>query len=136
MYDTQQVDKHLIERLEQYYPFIARTAVEYIQVGPMELMVNLDDGSTVLYDDIDQSFRNLPRDSRHMSEQQCRQEFSIRLRRLMYRQGITQKELAEETGISEITISNYITGKRTPSFYNVDKISKALKCSIDLFRYF
>ena len=71
-----------------------------------------------------------------MSEQQCREEFSIRLKRLMYRQGVTQKELSEETGISEMTISNYMNGKRTPSFYNVDKISKALKCSIDIFRYF
>ena len=136
MYDIQQVDKCLVERLEQYYPFISRAAVEYTQIGPMELLVTLSDGSTVLYDDIDQTFRTLPRDSRHMSEQQCREEFSIRLKRLMYRKGVTQKELSEETGISEMTISNYMNGKRTPSFYNVDKISKALKCSIDIFRYF
>ena len=62
-------------------------------------------------------------------------EFRQRLRRLMTRQGVSQLELSELTGIPQSTISNYLTGKFLPGFYNMDKIAKALKCSIDEFRY-
>jgi transcriptional regulator with XRE-family HTH domain len=53
----------------------------------------------------------------------------------MTRQGVSQLELSELTGIPQSTISNYLTGKFLPGFYNMDKIAKALKCSIDEFRY-
>ena len=136
MYEVRRVDRRLIDRLDRCYPSLVKNAVEYIQDSPTELIIKLNDGSTVLYEDIDQTVRVLPQDSSNMTEQQCRHEFSVRLRQIMFKRGITQKELSEETGISEVTLSHYITGKRTPNFYNVDKISKALRCSIDSLRYY
>lgn len=136
MSGTKRTTQRLINRLELYYPFITQNAEEYIQISNMELIVHLNDGSTILYDDVDQTFRQLPNDSNCMTEDQCRYEFGMRLKRIMYRKGFTQKDLSEETGISEITLSKYITGKSTPNFYNVDKIAKALKCSIDDLRYY
>lgn len=135
MNNRRRVDQKLINRLDRYYPTIVRDAVEYIQVGPMELIVITSNGSRILYDDMDQTFRVLPQNSDNMTEQECRHEFAVRLRRLMFREGISQKDLSDMTGISEVTLSNYINGKRTPNFFNVDKISKALGCSIDSLRY-
>lgn len=43
---------------------------------------------------------------------------------------MTQKELSEETGLSESTISCYIRGTRMPSIKNIVNISLALDCDL------
>ena len=43
--------------------------------------------------------------------------------------GMTYDDLSDVTGISRVTISNYATGKATPSMYNLSKIARALKCT-------
>ena len=40
--------------------------------------------------------------------------------------GITQKELATKTGITEASISRYFTGNRTPNLKNAEKMCNAL----------
>lgn len=126
---------YIFENMQSYYPFLSERMVSYKKVGPYELIVRTNDGETILYDDVNHSIRRLPRDSNNMTEQEVSVEFRQRLRRLMTRQGVSQLELSELTGIPQSTISNYLTGKFLPGFYNMDKIAKALKCSIDEFRY-
>ena len=126
---------YIFENMQSYYPFLSERMVSYKTVGPYELIVRTNDGETILYDDANHSIRRLPRDSNNMTEQEVSVEFRQRLRRLMTRQGVSQLELSELTGIPQSTISNYLTGKFLPGFYNMDKIAKALKCSIDEFRY-
>lgn len=70
-----------------------------------------------------------------MSEFECRTEYGKRLSSIMKAQGINQKELAEMTGVTPISINNYITGKSGPSWYNADKIARALNVSMEEFRY-
>jgi DNA-binding Xre family transcriptional regulator len=130
------VNKNLIEHLKMYYPSEVSDAVEFRQVGEYEVIVKCKDGTSISYDDVDKTIRRLPSSSYDISEMQCRREFALRLKQLMFRRGITQKDLSEKTGISETTLSMYLTEKHTPSFYNVDKISKALQCSLDDLRYF
>lgn len=129
------MSNEMFENLKSYFPFIARDTVDYKEVGPFELTVYLNDGSVVAYDDYAKSFRVLPSNSDDLTEHECRREFGIRLHKLLNRKCITQNELSERTGISIQCISKYITGRRTPSFYNVDKIAKALGCSMEDFRY-
>ena len=126
---------YIFENMQSYYPFLSERMVSYKKVGPYELIVKTNDGETILYDDVNHSIRRLPRDSNNMTEQEVSVEFRQRLRRLMTQQGVSQLELSELTGIPQSTISNYLTGKFLPGFYNIDKIAKALKCSIDEFRY-
>lgn len=45
--------------------------------------------------------------------------------------GMTQKELADEIGVSKQTISAYICGERQPSIKNLVNIAYALECRID-----
>lgn len=125
----------IFENMQSYYPFLSERMVSYKKVGPYELIIKTNDGETILYDDVNHSIRRLPRDSNNMTEQEVSVEFRQRLRRLMTQQGVSQLELSELTGIPQSTISNYLTGKFLPGFYNMDKIAKALKCSIDEFRY-
>lgn len=126
---------YIFENMQSYYPFLSERMVSYKKVGPYELIVKTNDGETILYDDVNHSIRRLSRDSNNMTEQEVSVEFRQRLRRLMTQQGVSQLELSELTGIPQSTISNYLTGKFLPGFYNIDKIAKALKCSIDEFRY-
>lgn len=125
----------LFENFKMYYPSLAKKTVRYEEVGSFELLAELDDGDILSYDDLYNSYRLLPKDSSNLTEEECLREFGIRLRKLMIRKGVSQEELSDRTGITQAMLSRYITGKAAPSFYRIDKIAKALGCSIDEFRY-
>jgi DNA-binding Xre family transcriptional regulator len=114
---------------------MAANTITYEELNDFELVAKMNNGVTVLYDDIDHCFRRLPTNSDDMTEEECRAEFGWRLRKIMFRNGITQEQLSERTGIAQSRISNYLRGKNSPTFYVVDRIAKALGCSIDEFRY-
>ena len=118
-----------------YFPIASELATSFKQTGLFDLTIKLSDGTSVIYDDMEHSIRNLPRDSKSMSEKECRREFGLRLRKIMYLKNVSQLELSERTGISNVTISNYLNFKATPSFYNADRIVKALGCSMEDLRY-
>ena len=123
------------ENLKLYFPFIVEQAVQIEEEGLWYLVAHLDDGTSVIYDNYLKTIRRLPDNPRELTEEECRNEFGIRLRKVMQRKLISQKELAAKTGIDESLLSSYINGKRSPSFYKVDQIAKALDCSTEDFRY-
>lgn len=129
------MDERLLTNFKKQFPRFAEDAVEYRENGPFELVVKLNNGRVISYYDTEQGIRRLPSDDSHLTEEECREEFGIRLCRVMYMKGITQSELSEMTGITQSNISNYITGRKTPSFYTVDKIARALNCSTEELRY-
>ena len=117
------------------FPFIAEKVVEWSENSEYDITVRLEDSSMFLYDDIEGSIRKLPSDSRSLTKDECNREFGERLMRMMRRKAVTQEELSERTGIDQAQISRYLNGKNSPSFYIVDKIAKALNCSVEYFRY-
>lgn len=129
------MEDYIFVNFKAYYPFLSEKMVSCKKVDPYELVIKTNDGESILYDDINHSIRKLPRDSNNMTEQEVGIEFRQRLRRLMIRQGVSQLDLSRMSGISPVSISHYLTGRSLPSFYNMDKIAKALNCSIDEFRY-
>ena len=58
-------------------------------------------------------------------------KYSIRLKKLLEELDIKQNELAEKTGITEATISNYINAKQLPKLGVVEKIADILGVSVD-----
>lgn len=127
--------ERFFNNFKMHFPVTAKLTESYRKTGLFELTVKLTDGSAVLYDDILHAIRRLPKDANKLSETEFRREFAFRLGNIMKHKCINQMDLSEKTGISQTTISGYLNGKGTPSFYNVDKIAKALKCSTDEFRY-
>lgn len=126
----------MIERFELYFPELAKHAENY-RVDPYhqyELIIDMDNGMRFLYDDLQNTIRKLPRDVDYMTKEETIREFGRRLDRLMYQKHITQAELSELSGIEQPTISAYINGQRNPGLYALDKIAKALGCSLDEFR--
>lgn len=123
--------KTIYDNFNEYFPYEAQNASEIIDNGSWELLIKLKDGSRVLYDDIDKTITRLPQNSNNMTEEDFKIEFGKRLRKLMSRKRITQKQLSDRTGISQSLISLYMCGDKLPNFYKADKIAKALRCSMD-----
>ena len=65
-----------------------------------------------------------------ITDDMCRQSFSVHLCDFMTKNGYTQQSLSEYTGISKGSINAYVNGSKTPSLTNVRKIAHALNCSI------
>lgn len=128
--------ERMFESFARYFPMISRKTVSYRDGGYDTLIVQLDDGTAIMYDSVEHSIRGVPVDGYDMSEQECRGEFGRRLYKIMWRKGVSETELAERAGIQRTQLSKYVNGKTSPSFYIVDKIAKALGCSIDDLRYF
>ena len=68
-----------------------------------------------------------------MSEAEWVRTFKDNLIDIMEEQGYNQKQLAKESGLSEATISNYVTGKMVPSIKGVINLSKTFGISLDEF---
>ena len=129
------MSKYTVAKFERYFPTLAEHACFYTDVAPDLLHVELDDGFNFMYDDMDNSITRMPDHPYHMTEAECRYIFAWRLRRVMRRKCVNQGTLADMTGIHEVTISRYMNGTSTPSFYVVDRIAKALDISMDELRY-
>lgn len=125
----------ILDNLEMQFPFVVREGIEFNYQGDMEMLVTTKSGDRFVYDDFTKTLRSLPKSSINMSEEECRKEFGERLRKIMNRRGISQDKLSEITGITQASISKYINGTRTPTFFTADKLAKALDCSVDIFRY-
>lgn len=125
----------ILEDFKIHYPLYGDQIDSYWENSPYELYIRFEDGKTLIYDSIDKTIRHLPINSSNITEQERRHEFGIRLRRMMLYKGITQEDLSKMTGITQAMISRYMTGQSSPSFSNVDKICKALRCSMDRLRY-
>lgn len=53
------------------------------------------------------------------------------IKRLCERNGMTQKELAEKSGITSVSVSRYCNGTRTPNAKTLYAMAKALGCRMD-----
>ena len=103
-------------------------------LDPLNKLVKLDDGTQYIYNEETTGLRKLP-DPNNMTDEEYLRELGLTLERIMYHKGISQVELSEMTGISQTTISRYVSGRSNPSYRNLDKIAKALGYSMDVFRY-
>ena len=54
-----------------------------------------------------------------------------RMKELISKKGISQKQLAKISGLTESTISHYVRGERIPRGVNLIKIAKALDTTAD-----
>ena len=57
--------------------------------------------------------------------------FSVRLKELRLKKGLTQTELGEKVGVKQSTFTNWENGKREPNFETIIKIADLLEVSVD-----
>lgn len=58
-------------------------------------------------------------------------EFGERLKMALRYAGMTQSELAKESGITAVCMSRYIRGQRDPKMSTIIKMCRVLNCSAD-----
>lgn len=124
---------HEFEYFKMCHPYIADKVVGFKDIGYGEYLVECDDGSRILFNMTDGSFRSLPRDPDNLSKEEYSKEFGRRLIRILERKHISQHELSNRTGIAQYLISDYVNGRRLPGTYNLYKISRVLNCAMDEF---
>lgn len=127
----------VIEDFERNYPDLADEVVDWYPVAQMEIAVKLRNGTRLIYELIGNTTRSYYEPEKHTSVDETiwRNEFASKLTKKMRYMGINRERLSMETGISTVTLSKYMNGKATPSGYNLDRLSKALKCSIHELTY-
>ena len=57
--------------------------------------------------------------------------FSERLKEFMQEKELTQTALGEQTGIQSTNVSDFLSGKHTPSYKNLTKLLYFFNCSAD-----
>ena len=66
-----------------------------------------------------------------MSETEWLKIFAHNLREMLFDCNMSQRELADETGLSESTISRYLSRQTVPSLFAIINIAYALNCDIN-----
>lgn len=127
--------EELIRNFTRNHPGFQGEVAGYYQDGPMGLVVKLKSGKAIWYDDINKSLRRLPDNPHEMTSDQFRYEFKKRIEKILIFRSMTQNDLAEKIGVDPSQLNRYLNGKNIPSFFIVDKIAKALDCSVDDLRY-
>lgn len=123
----------VFETFRLYWPLEADSAVNWYIYAKTLLVVELDSGEKILFDPIEKSLRYIRRNAEeeNLDEKRWRYEFSQRLRLQMRNKGITQADLCHATGLTQATISHYMTGKRVPTLYIAKKIAETLSCTTE-----
>lgn len=66
-----------------------------------------------------------------MTETEWLKDFANNLREMLFDYNMSQRELAEESGLSEASISQYLSRQKMPGIRAIINISYALNCDID-----
>lgn len=106
--------------------------IDYYPNGRNELVLRLIDGTAIKFDWTTNRIRPVrPSDfEERNTDEAWKKGFSERLFRRMRKTLITQDELSRRTGISQVTISNYVKAKVMPSAANITRLAYALNCSV------
>ena len=127
-------DREIYEDFIHMCPYVKGEVKSWFTNEHAELFAELNDGSAYRYDYIAKTFRwadsievflNKPQD-----EHEWRKNFARRLYKKMVMKGITQDVLAWKTGISQATLSKYLSGATTPSVYKCREIAEVLGCNM------
>jgi len=124
------------------YPNLAREIVDWYQSGQLEIVIKLRNDERLAYDFTNHTYRYLKKfkESEYglpdFSEEEWSRGFASKLRKKMRVKGMSGKELAARSGISESRISQYLNGKTVPSAVAVARLALALECSVSELSWF
>ena len=121
--------KYVYEGFKMNHHYKESEIEDWWPIGANSIIVQMRDGTKLEYHHMLKTLREVP--EYNGSEEEWRREFSRRLSFEMYERGFDQTYLAEKSGISQVSISNYIKRKTTPSAYAVDRMARALGCYMD-----
>lgn len=122
------------------YPLIYKNVISINRVYDGYLIAELNNNTFIRFDSIRGTiryFNSLEKANSSIepmnpkTEKEWKTLFAKKLYRRMQAYGYSVKDLSEEVGIGTGTISRYINGNTMPNVFNILKIAKALKCSVE-----
>ena len=123
----------VLNNFKMHYPEMYDQMVDWYPSAHLQITVKLNDGQYITYeliDDLVTTVYDSYSNDDEMDEEMWRDNFARRLSNRMRTGGMTRSRLSDLTGISIVTLSKYMNGKAIPSGYNLERIARALKCSI------
>ena len=125
---SKDVYDEIYTNFKTYYPFLDSEVRSWSPNGINSIIAELLDGTVIEYNDALRSFRTVRKFDG--TEESWKREFSSKLIKMMANKGCDQTYLSEISGVSQVSISNYLNKKAIPNCYTVFKLSKALGCSV------
>lgn len=123
----------VLKSFKMHYPELYEQMVDWHPSAHLQIAIKLNNGKYITYDLIDDLIGTTydPYASTdRLDEDMWKDNFAKRLTNRMRTGCISQSILSDLTGISMVTLSKYMNGRAIPSGYNLDRIARALKCSI------
>lgn len=118
-----------------YFPDLLGEVVRVREYVQFMLLLETNTKYDYFYNITNNVLIPIPKDDKNLDKESFRRIFVVLLRRALECSGLTQEELSEKTGIPQPNISDYLYGKHFPSFYQIDKMAKAMNCSVEDLRY-
>ena len=122
-------DRYVLRIFEMLFPNYKDDIVEYYNIGDMETIFRMSDGSKVIFDERNKTAKHIeprPNTLTELSEEEWLIEFSRKLKRKLSMANISRKELSLQTEIPTSTIYRYVRGERVPDIFSIKKIARAL----------
>lgn len=119
---------YIYDRFAVSFPKFEECVISWEPKGKNSITLVLDDGCTWEYNILLDAIRQV-----HLydgTEESYKRGFSYRLADMMVDKGFDQTHLSEVSGVSQQSISNYIHKKSLPTIYVLDKLARALDCSV------
>lgn len=118
-----------------YFPGLLGEVVHAREYVHLMLLLETNSKYDYFYNLTNNVLIPLPKSDQDLDKESFKRIFGVLLRRALEHSGLTQEELSEKTGIQQARISDYLYGKHFPSFYQIDKMAKAMHCSVEDLRY-
>jgi ribosome-binding protein aMBF1 (putative translation factor) len=124
----------IINSYKIWHPNLYKKTIDCRPSGRYSILAELDDGSKIEFDSLDNTIRNVTKyyiresSGAEIDEESWRKEFGRKLHRAISDKGFTQEKLSDLTGVSRQMLSRYVRGTSTPSGYILSKFVDVLDC--------
>lgn len=127
---------YIFNHISKIDPFVQEEDIqEAYFINEYDLFVSYKNGEKYIIDTFHNTFSGLYPEGHILSDDEWTMSFKRRLRQRLDRRRMTQEELADELGVSRMTINRYINGQTIPNALMLKKISLVLNCDINEFFY-
>lgn len=113
-----------------YYPHLVDEVDAWLDVGDIEKKLIFNDGTVMYYNICNNHLYKKETLSSELPEEEYKRIFGHRLRHQMESKAMTEKRLAEKSGVSQSSVSGYLRGKKMPGIQIATKLAEALSCDL------
>ena len=114
--------EYAIESFKQDWSMVYEEAEHIIQDGLYDLVIFSKDGCIYTYSTLDRYLVRVSRTHTPTAEEYAK-ALGQKLYWAAFHKGFDQRQLAEALGVSQGTVSNYMTGRNPPSLYQIHKMA-------------